>query len=128
MTRKVIFGFATLVICLSIGTTALADPWKDESGHGKGRGHYGWRGHGEPPDWARGKGVWDGHYKHGRPDRRWDHGYRGGHEYWGRGFRSYGGYPHQRGYSKSYRIPYRYPQPAPYFYYSPYPYGRGWCF
>jgi hypothetical protein len=24
-----------------------------------------WAWDGEPPDWARGKGVWDGHFKHG---------------------------------------------------------------
>lgn len=46
---------------------AFADDWKDESGKGRG-GPPPWAGKGgEPPDWARGKGVWDGHFKRGGP-------------------------------------------------------------
>src|SRR3712207_6708122 len=57
---------------LALSAPLRADEWKDESGQGrwgpppwagkgKGKGHD----RGEPPDWARGKGVWDGHLKHG---------------------------------------------------------------
>lgn len=46
--------------CLPVGAVK-ADGWKDESGKGFSRGHLG----GETPAWARGKGYWDGHYKHG---------------------------------------------------------------
>ena len=55
---------ALLAVAILPGTL-LADPWKDESGHGRrGPPHWSQRG-GEPPDWARGRGAWDGHYKHG---------------------------------------------------------------
>jgi hypothetical protein len=45
-----------------LGIPAQADPWKDESGKGRLKGHR----QGETPSWARGKGYWDGHFKHGR--------------------------------------------------------------
>ena len=38
----------------------MADSWKDESGNGKAWRHS----QGETPWWARGKGYWDGHFKH----------------------------------------------------------------
>ena len=59
---------------LVLATSLQADPWKDESGHGR-RGPPPWAGKGEPPDWARGKGVWDGHGKHrgGHPPGHWKH-------------------------------------------------------
>jgi hypothetical protein len=47
---------------------ALADEWKDESGHGKHRHDKRWGEHfGEPPAWERGKGYWDGHFRHPHP-------------------------------------------------------------
>ena len=65
----------SLIAVLTFGAAAQADPWKDESG--KGRGGPPWaRQGGGPPDWARGKGVWDGHFKHGKHDKdkkdKWD--------------------------------------------------------
>lgn len=57
--------FAALALIALVPGFAWADDWKDESGHGR-RGAQQWnRGGGEPPDWARGRGVWDGHFKHG---------------------------------------------------------------
>lgn len=58
--------FAAFAGFLILCSSANADWWKDESGQGRG-GPAPWRARGgEPPDWARGKGVWDGHLKHGR--------------------------------------------------------------
>lgn len=56
---KLMFS-ALLVSALALPQLASADPWKDESGHGRWNG--GW--YGETPGWARGRGYWDGHYKH----------------------------------------------------------------
>ena len=74
--------FAAIAIMFGFVATAAADPWKDESGHGKWKHHKHehkreWR-EGETPWYQRGKGYWDGHFKHGRggPPRwsnRWDH-------------------------------------------------------
>lgn len=59
--------WTTLLGLVVLPGLAFADEWKDESGHGKRGSFRGWgERHGEPPDWARGKGVWDGHFKHGR--------------------------------------------------------------
>lgn len=59
--------FAALLTVTLLPGLAFADWWKDESGQGRG-GPPPWAGRaGEPPDWARGKGVWDGHFKHGGP-------------------------------------------------------------
>ena len=71
--RKVMKQFLLALLCIAISPGALlADPWKNESGHGRG-GPLPWAGRGgEPPDWARGRGVWDGHYKHGPPVVRHD--------------------------------------------------------
>lgn len=135
MIKKIVFGLATLVTCLALGTDALADPWKDESGHGrgKGKGHYKheWKKRGgETPDWARGKGFWDGHYKHGRsPQPYWDSyiPYDGGHRHWG----DYGYRGHSQpyfGHPQRYLAPYSPYQPGPYPYYSPDPYGESWRF
>src|SRR5688572_15937872 len=67
--RTLLAGAAALLI----GSGAWADPWKDESGHGRWGPGWGqfkqeWRGdfEGETPWWARGKGYWDGHFKHYR--------------------------------------------------------------
>jgi hypothetical protein len=57
---------ALFLISALVAAPAQADWWKDESGKGRG-GPPGWAGRGgEPPEWARGKGVWDGHFKRGR--------------------------------------------------------------
>lgn len=62
--RTLVYSTAAAAGVLLISASAYADPWKDESGHGRG-GPPPWAGRGgEPPDWARGKGVWDGHFKH----------------------------------------------------------------
>jgi hypothetical protein len=63
--------FAAIVLAAT--SVALADPWKDESGKGRGRGGdwKEWKGEwkdrdddrGETPWWARGRGYWDGHFK-----------------------------------------------------------------
>ena len=54
------------VACIALAPGfAFADWWKDESGHGRGGAPQWSRRGGEPPDWARGRGVWDGHLKHG---------------------------------------------------------------
>ena len=51
--------------------TGRADDWKDESGHGRGRFDRGWGQHfGEPPAWERGRGYWDGHFRHPDPHPR----------------------------------------------------------
>ncbi|QDV39287.1 hypothetical protein [Tautonia plasticadhaerens] len=78
-----------LALCGTVAT-ARADDWKDESGTGRGffpGGPPPWAGHGEPPDWARGRGVWDGHFKHhgGIPPGQAKKLFRPGH--------GYGGYP-----------------------------------
>lgn len=82
-------GAAILGLLLLPGIV-LADPWKDESGK-RGKGHEK-HDHGETPGWARGRGYWDGHFKH---DRRGD--WRG----WYRGYGDfgYGRYPGWYGYS-----------------------------
>lgn len=80
--------FFASALALALSSNALADPWKDESGHGKWIGGWGefnreWKSEsrGETPWWARGKGYWDGHFKHrrggpppwaGRPERYYD--------------------------------------------------------
>jgi hypothetical protein len=57
---------ASMLITIAIvPTVAFADPWKDESGHGRGRGKGAW--HGETPGWARGRGYWDGHFRYAPP-------------------------------------------------------------
>ena len=57
---RVIIGAMGLAAVVALCSRVQADPWKDESGHGRG-GPPPWAGRGgEPPDWARGKGVWDG--------------------------------------------------------------------
>ena len=78
---RLMIGAMSLAAVVALCARAEADPWKDESGHGRG-GPPPWAGRGgEPPDWARGKGVWDGHFKHGHGDR-----WRGGPPSWaGRG-------------------------------------------
>jgi hypothetical protein len=61
------------VLALLLPAMVLADSWKDESG----KGRKGWddddrRGwYDETPDWARGRGYWDGYYLLPRPDLRW---------------------------------------------------------
>jgi hypothetical protein len=64
-----IFTIALLGSMLG-ASVAAADPWKDESGHGKHWKEKSWKhwkeGRGETPWWERGKGYWDGHFKHGR--------------------------------------------------------------
>ncbi|QDV35608.1 hypothetical protein [Tautonia plasticadhaerens] len=104
-----------LAVVLSAGGQAGADDWKDESGKGRGffpGGGWGgpppwagrgggpppWAGHGETPGWARGKGYWDGHFKHG-PGGGFG-GVPGGFGYPGQGFGAYpgqgfGAYPGQ---------------------------------
>lgn len=57
--------FAALACIAMVPGIAFADGWKDESGHGRGGTQQWNRRGGEPPDWARGRGVWDGHFKHG---------------------------------------------------------------
>ncbi|MHB8951525.1 MAG: hypothetical protein ACYC4U_00950 [Pirellulaceae bacterium] len=130
MKRKVIFWLVMLVACFSMGTIARADRWKDESGHGKGRGHDRdeWREHSrETPDWGRGRGYQDGHFKHGYSSDRYrghDGYYQRGHRDW-EGDRYYGGrpnHPHYQRHHPSYRIP----QHAPHLHYRPQPYSRGW--
>ena len=61
-----IAGGALLLFLTVLSGAVLADPWKDESGHGR------WRGarRGETPGWMRGRGYWDGHFKHRGPPRR----------------------------------------------------------
>lgn len=54
-----------LCAALLAPAVAFADPWKDESGHVRGRG--GW--YGETPGRARGRGYWDGHFRHAPPPR-----------------------------------------------------------
>jgi hypothetical protein len=62
--RKII-TIGILLCLLVVVSIANADPWKDESGHGKE-----WNQHwGETPWWGRRKGYWDGHFKHGRWSR-----------------------------------------------------------
>ena len=75
--------FAALAVALCSVSIAAADPWKDESGHGKQKHHKHkhkhdrqWPGD-ETPWWERGKGYWDGHFKHDHGDAppwsdRWD--------------------------------------------------------
>ncbi len=79
--------FLTCLLAVVAGTQlAWADPWKDESGHGKWKFKQGWVQHyGEPPPWLRGKGYWDGHFKHGPPPHAW--GFQG--QYQGHGFSGY---------------------------------------
>ena len=50
------------ISCLTLLVAPVqADPWKDESGKGRLQRHS----QGETPWWERGKGYWDGHFKHG---------------------------------------------------------------
>jgi hypothetical protein len=69
--------FLSLLLSLVVGGwlgTAAADPWKDESGHGRWRGGY------DRKDGHRGKSHWG--YDYGRPYwRDFDRGYRG-RGYW----------------------------------------------
>lgn len=58
---KWLFG-TTLAVAL-LPSITVGDDWKDESG----KGRWGWDGdrwewNGETPDWARGRGYWDGRY------------------------------------------------------------------
>lgn len=63
MFRRII-QFAVMIGPLLAVSPASGDPWKDESG--KGRHWKGWQEDwGETPWWGRGKGYWDGHFKHG---------------------------------------------------------------
>jgi surface antigen len=59
MRRAQILGTALTLIVAGVGLPAAADPWKDESGHGRGEWRGGgpppWAGDGPPP-WARGRG------------------------------------------------------------------------
>ena len=111
MTTKL---FAAVFVALCCVGTAGADPWKDESGHGK-RKHYGdkhkkeWK-EGETPWWQRGKGYWDGHFKHGR----------GGPPPWSDHWDRFDyGYDHPR---VRVRIEYDYPPRPDYYYERPYVY------
>ncbi|MFH5804426.1 hypothetical protein, partial [Alienimonas sp. DA493] len=74
---KLVLALGSLAGLLAFAGPAQADDWKDESGHGR-RGFVGpppWAGRdggpppgagrgGETPAWARGRGYWDGHFKH----------------------------------------------------------------
>ncbi|HEY8503295.1 MAG TPA: hypothetical protein VIL46_01855 [Gemmataceae bacterium] len=126
---------AALAGLLAAGGQAWADPWKDESGHGKrGKGPPPWAGRGwetpppwagrggEPPDWARGRGVWDGHFKHGRGHFKHGHGHDGWEDQ--HGFPPPGGYgfPGGQGY---YPQPQGYGLPGGQGYYPTAPYGYG---
>lgn len=63
MWRARFLGAALTLINAGVGLPAAADPWKDESGHGRGEWRGGgpppWAGEGPPP-WARGRGGKDG--------------------------------------------------------------------
>lgn len=136
MRQSVSIAIALLLIGPGL---ASADPWKDESGKGRG-GPPGWaRGEGGPPpwaaarglrdgrfrdrggetpDWARGRGYWDGHF---RDDDR----FRG----WGRdGYGDEFGYGRYRGYGDYDREWYR--RRSPYYggpSYDRYGYGDRWA-
>src|SRR5687768_2356187 len=74
----------TVITAFGLAGTATADPWKDESGHGRrSRYEYKWdrkgdkdelkfEHRGETPWFERGSGYRDGHFKHGKG---WHSGY-----------------------------------------------------
>lgn len=69
----------TFVAMAFLSSIALADPWKDESGRGRG-GPPGWaEGRGETPGWARGRGYWDGRLQQGNGETP---GWARGRGYW----------------------------------------------
>ena len=59
MRRAQLLGAALTLIVAGVALPAAGDPWKDESGHGRGEWRGGgpppWAGDGPPP-WARGRG------------------------------------------------------------------------
>lgn len=59
MFRRIV-SMAILVSSFLTVMPSNADPWKDESGHGK---HWN-EDRGETSWWGRGEGYWDGHFKH----------------------------------------------------------------
>ena len=124
--HKLILGFTVIIALAVTSNTVCADNWKNESGQG-----WGPRG-GETPGWARGRGYWDGHFKHQRfpaavpyvgggwAPPRGGYGYSSfRHPHHGAGW--YGAMPYVRqGYGH-----FNYPSPGPIMSYGAFP--RGYC-
>lgn len=66
--RPILCMFAALAL---LSTPAIADPWKDESGHGKWRGEYGYRDDDRRYSYGREdkEEFWDGNCK---VERKWE--------------------------------------------------------
>jgi len=87
-TNMILRAFVTTIIfiCLSLGATAQADRWNDESGNGNGHGHGHGRGHGKSKHYQNNQQYQEVEYEvedtHGGPPP-WApaHGYRRNHKY-----------------------------------------------